>query len=459
MMKKIFNLSLMALSIISFTACSGEEDDIFDASAAERLNNASALYSARLTAQPNGWAMQYYPTYDNEAPNGKGYLLLTRFNRDMTVNVSGYEWPEWYEEQTGSAGSSETEWKCRYKNEYREDTSPWEVITDNGPVLTFNSYNTSLHYFSDPDFRPTGTGFGGDYEFIVVEAPEDASYMMLKGKKRGTYNLLTPIEPGVDYAEYMADVKAFQSKIFPTNAPTYNVLHLGDSIFKMEGAQEGLPNIYPYDGDAVVDERFNPFIMTRRGTDYYLRFRDKKQLTTGETVQDFRYNKLKDVFESVENAQYFISGDTISRFFIHAIKTNKTWLLTRSASMSDDVKQLYDKAYSDMRARNYTLSNVAFSVDPSGVPSFSVRYSANQKNSNALFNLTIKQKGEKVTMTMLPPSENLQKLLTMFPSLSTFIEYFCQEFTGKPVTTGFDLNNIKLENSKNSGSWATFSLR
>ena len=57
-MKKNIILLAMIGAGMAFTACSNEEDMLFDQSAAERLNAASDLYSARLTAQPNGWAVQ-----------------------------------------------------------------------------------------------------------------------------------------------------------------------------------------------------------------------------------------------------------------------------------------------------------------------------------------------------------------------------------------------------------------
>ena len=173
---------------------------MFDKTAAERLNEASALYSQRLTASPNGWAVQLYPTTQDEAPYGSGYLLMFRFHANKSVDASM--------DNLLSYGK------------YLSATSSWDVITDNGPVLSFDTYNPVVHAFSDPEDLPqtgdkdnrideTGTGLGGDFEFIIVDAPEDASYMMLKGKKRGTYNLLTPVEEGVDFETYRSDVKAF----------------------------------------------------------------------------------------------------------------------------------------------------------------------------------------------------------------------------------------------------------
>ena len=67
MKKNIFLLSLIGVGML-FSACSNEQDMLFDESAAERLNGASELYSQRLMAHENGWAVQLYPTLEDEAP-------------------------------------------------------------------------------------------------------------------------------------------------------------------------------------------------------------------------------------------------------------------------------------------------------------------------------------------------------------------------------------------------------
>ena len=169
MKKIIFSLAIAAIAL-SLTGCAGEEDNIFEKSAAERLNESSDKYSARLEAQPNGWAMQYYPTLKDVSPAGSGYLILMDFNPDNSVRVA---------------------MDNRFSgNQYSTATSGWEVIKDNGPVLSFNTYNSCMHAFSDPEDIPwtsdneQSEGCGGDYEFIIVDAPEDASYMMLKGPTR-----------------------------------------------------------------------------------------------------------------------------------------------------------------------------------------------------------------------------------------------------------------------------------
>jgi hypothetical protein len=467
-MKKILSISLILVTALGFSACSGEEDDLFEASAAERLNAASALYSARLTAQPNGWAMQYYPTYDDEAPNGKGYLMLTRFNKDFTVDVSGYDWPEWrYEKPANADADASEEWICHYINEYREDTSFWEVITDNGPVLSFNSYNSAFHFFSDPDYRETGTGFGGDYEFVVVEAPEDASYMVLKGKKRGTYNLLTPVEEGIDYATYMADVKGFHNFIFPESELVSNLVHFGDTIYRMDGSNDGLPNIYPFDGDPVIYESFNPFLITKRGNDYYLRFRDafERDDMDGE-LRELRYDSIQDKFIGVNNANFQITGYYQGRFLREKISSGSKPQLVAGEEVSELLNSyMTDVAASfaqikdpkDRKKRSYGFVGLSFAYDGKEekyVWNVIFRVPSSSANSTAAYIFEADITDNDVTMKYVGPfDESATNISNVIPKISELMNVLTQEYTISPVISNFDLSKLKLTSKTNPDLW------
>lgn len=50
---------------------------------------------------------------------------------------------------------------------------------ENGILLSFDTYNRIFHQFSDP--QSDGIGFGGDYEFYVMEHTSD--HIVLKGKR------------------------------------------------------------------------------------------------------------------------------------------------------------------------------------------------------------------------------------------------------------------------------------
>lgn len=454
-MKKILTLTFILVSALTYTSCTNEEDLIFDKSAAERLNEASDLYSSRLMASPNGWAMQLYPTNDPEYPYGNGYLLLCRFNGDHSVNVS-----------MDNVFSD---------NKYKEDTSLWEVITDNGPVLSFNSHNDCLHAFSDPEDLPftgtdddpndeTGTGAGGDYEFIIVDAPEDASYMMLKGKKRGTYNLLTPIEQGVEYSDYLADVKAFQNKMFSASVPTFDVMYLKESTFKITGANDGIPNIFPYDGDEIIDESFNAFLMTKRGNDYYLRFRDAIQITDEEEVQEFRYNTERDVFESVDNAEYYIDGDDPVRFFKEVTivngLSNYGWQFTPNSDMSASMKAIVDNVVAEFKSRKNTLQSISYHLVNSK-PTLHIQYrTSTGTTANAYFNVNIQETEDGASFTIVESVGQAGQLLNVLPSLNDLVTNILQgTFRISGGYTKFDLNYVTFTSSVDPDKWIIMSLK
>jgi len=443
---------------VALTSCAGEEEAIFDKSAAERLNESSAKYSARLEAQPNGWAMQYYPTYNDEAPYGSGYLILMRFNPDFSVDVS---------------------MDNRFSNNtYATATSAWEVIKDNGPVLSFNTFNACMHAFSDPeDISWTGDdeqseGCGGDYEFIIVDAPEDASYMMLKGKKRNTYNLLTPVEVGVDYQEYLADVKAFHNKMFQANASIGNLICFGpDSIYNMDDSNDGVPNIYPLGSDAIANESFNPFLITKRGNDYYLRFRDafEKDYLEGK-LQELRYDPTQDKFIGTDNPAFIIQGYPAPEFFAkytNAKGDRMIDIITTENAMSPKFKTYIDNltaGFAQMKNKNKAYGFVGLRYMWNAVNKsfqWQVRYTPGTNTPTSVgYNYTPEMTSDGVKFIYEGPgadakgattaAENVRKTLS---SVADITDLLSQQFIVKAADTNFDLTQLRFTSTTDSDLW------
>lgn len=423
---------------LALASCAGEEDDIFSQSAAERLNEASDIYSARLTAQPNGWAMQLYPTNDQDTVTGRGYLVLLRFHKNHQVDAAM------------------NNFLTNYK--YTADTSMWEVITDDGPVLTFNTYNDVIHAFSDPeDLQQTGTGeqpddetgvgIGGDYEFIIVDAPDDATHMMLKGKKRATYNYLTPMEEGVDFQAYMNDVQAFQARMFPVNAPSPDYMHYGDSLCYMVEGGHGLPNIYPVGGDAVIDESFNPFIVTKLADQYYLRFRDAK--TFGDvTVQNYRYDRATDRFVSTDNDAFYIEGSDPTTFFPLSLTVEGNyWSLRSDADMSPDFNAAFAAMVSQFQSvnKNYRPTRVVLRI-VDGQFVLHVPY-ANQERTFCDVALAYRVNADgTITFTNDgPANEASGNIMRRITAIQAFADLLCSKtYAISAATTRFDLSRIRL---------------
>lgn len=440
MMNKILAMSLLLAGGLLATSCVSEEDDLFDKTAAERLNEIKDVYSARLEAQPAGWAMQYYPTNDDEVPYGNGYLILCDFNPDHSVKVA--------------MRNAFTD------NKYDEAVSVWDVITDNGPVLSFNSYNRLFHIFSSPedvtstDDNETGTGIGGDYEFVIVDAPEDASYMMLKGKKRGTYSLLTPLEEGTDYETYFNDVNSFTSTMFASTVPNRIYMMVKDSKYGFDEASTTIPLVYLDGTDPVMNGYHYHFLITKRYDDYYLRFRETIFVDDNEPeAQDFRYDPTLDRFISTENSSVYIMGEDPATFFHGEIfEEHHRWQWQTSSEMSDKFKALWNEANQQFKGFGGSLTNMVLRQD-GGQPRIRVTYNmGGTSRPDFFYNMQKDDTG--VTLQYTGPAETSgQNTLEKIPALKQIIEMMGQHLTITAATTAFNLRYVKVALTSDPDMW------
>lgn len=267
-MKKylIYAMSLL-LAGPAFTSCKNEEDDIFEASPADRLNQAVEDYTNILCAAPNGWVMQYF-TNEREP----GYIYLMDFDKNTSVKIA-----------------ANNKW---IGNAYKEETSMFEIITDNGPVLTFNTFNDIFHIFSDPDDVPDteidneqGYGHKGDYEFIVMEAKSD--YIRLKGKKYSKIIEMRPLEEGKDWETYLTECADFVNTTLSSKIPVYQ-LHTAESIYNLAHADYGYFYACKADGDPVTETDFIPFIKDGDGIKFWEAYKGSDEKIS---VQHFQLNE------------------------------------------------------------------------------------------------------------------------------------------------------------------------
>lgn len=338
-MNKNITKSLLALLACSaaFCACSREEADLFDQSAADRLNAASSTYTERLAAHGGEWVLEYFPTNYSDsitsafAPRSKGYLLLNKFRADGSVVV----------------GMS----NVFSGNKYQESTSAWEIITDLGPVLSYNTYNECIHAFSNPQefsngsgIGQSGTGVGGDYEFVITHLEEDVQQTMLKGKKRGSYSRLTRLPEGTNFEEYFADVADFSTNHFPDDMPNDLVMELGGKNYYVRSLSTGIACIWPV-GESWADSKtYHPFIFSKMGDGkYYLRFREAVEGATEDIeAQEFVWDENQYCFVDVADSKNVIRGldaADIAAFYNHAITLNG-WKF--SNDLGPDAQAIYD---------------------------------------------------------------------------------------------------------------------
>lgn len=275
----------------SFSACTNEEDDIFEASPADRLNQAMEDYTALLCKPANGWAMQYFADNENEG----GYTFLMKFDKNTSVTIAGNN--QW----TG--------------NVYKEETSMFDLIADNGPVLTFNTFNDVFHIFASPEDLPStpdneaGYGHNGDYEFIVMDATDDL--ITLKGKKTAIRVLMTPLADNTDWEQYFTDLNAKAKSLFNSKLEPL-ILDVDGERYTITKATSGVFNFVPEGGDAITETTLSPYLVTTSGIRLAKEFKGKDE---NFEVQTFTFAEDGTLVSSDDNHNAVIKAQPLATLF------------------------------------------------------------------------------------------------------------------------------------------------
>jgi len=185
-MKNIKNTIYILVAITSsmlFTSCVHDEKEIFDDSASNRIDKAVKEYKEILESSPNGWHMVLWTGANY---SGGGYNMFVKF-KDGKVSIQSDIAP--------------ADMICR---------SDYTIGKNQGPVLTFNTYNTLMHYMSEASSTMLN-GNEGDFEFVIQRATNDSIF--LKGTKWGNKTVLTRVKEGTDIAatinKMQANLKSF----------------------------------------------------------------------------------------------------------------------------------------------------------------------------------------------------------------------------------------------------------
>lgn len=255
MMKKLYKFSAIAavLMSVSLASCNHEEADIFDQNAAHRTEEARKMYKEILLDKGGKWQMEYFTSEEEH-----GYVYLFTFRNDGTVTISGNN--EYITKLTNIDSNVPS---------YGSETSMWTILSDNGPVLSFNSYNTIFHLFATPEDIPgterdeQGYGHSGDYEFDLMKFSNDTLY--LEGKKNGAEIIMTRIAPETDDKTYLNEVVALADSFFNAKVPAVYVnLPGGYRHVVLDGATQ-LPKFYPETGDYITEYVGRNAIITHDG--------------------------------------------------------------------------------------------------------------------------------------------------------------------------------------------------
>lgn len=250
--KSLF-IFLAAASLLSVQSCLKEQADIFDKPSSTRLEEFVQNVQKTLTSSASGWVMEYYPGI-GQSYGGYAYHLLFTENGEVTA-ISELDPEESY-------------------------TSYYTMTKDNGPVLSFDTYNEVLHYFATPSSSEYEAK-GGDFEFTVLSCDPEAIVML--GKRSGNRYTLRPFAVGGEPKAYIKKVLEMSESLMAAsvkgNIGTLEVL--GDVNLDSRCVK------FAYEKTEAGDSTlFMPFMFTPEGIRAY-----KPVTLGGVTFQDLKYDE------------------------------------------------------------------------------------------------------------------------------------------------------------------------
>lgn len=195
MIKKIYYILASAVVLMSFAACSLKEDPIFSETASQRSGENLEKVRTVLTAAPNGWLMSYYGNLSIG-----GYNIMVKFEGD-SATVASEKWGPNHVAGLDASGKAV------------KSTSHFKLELSMGTVLSFDSYNPTIHYFSmpnNPDYTyDTADGLSGDMEFRVMHASADS--VVMRGKKSNNKIVMTPIPADRTWESIISEASATET--------------------------------------------------------------------------------------------------------------------------------------------------------------------------------------------------------------------------------------------------------
>lgn len=300
---KINKIILPLLFGTMLVACSPRVDDVFEDTAMVRMEKRRAELINMFVSAPNGWVMQYFAQSDptaSDTTKHKGYTFLMQFRNDGTVTVG-----------------------APVNGVFNTETSMWDVINDNSSVLTFNTFNSIFHYYSNPDpalglWGADGVGVGGDYEFMVLEYNEAERYQLLKGKKNSCYVRMYPLAASEDWEGYFAKINAMDKFIFEERTPLD--LYSNGKHFTLYNGHTHEFRAFPFGADTLGGGSYYGLLVTDKG----IRLHDDTLLSAQVHRAEFRLDADKKRLVSVENSKIYMTIDGKTAFVSDAANA-KPW--------------------------------------------------------------------------------------------------------------------------------------
>ena len=245
---KLFIYLLLALPALFLQSCQTEEENVFGKPYSERMDEFLQKAQETLVASQYGWALDYYPQR-NQAYGGVAYTI--KFTNDDAI--------------------------VRYENnpDDGEVKSLYKMKEDDGPVLSFDTYNTFLHIYATPkdgEYR----GKEGDFEFVIDSIGADR--IKIHGKR--SLNTMYLNKLSGEASEYIEKVTELTNLFVFSDV----ALNIGGKPYTLVVTDKNNRQLAIYDGDKLVAE--SAYAFTDKGIRLY-----EPIMVNGVQLYDLTFDK------------------------------------------------------------------------------------------------------------------------------------------------------------------------
>lgn len=249
-MKKTYILLL--LIPIFLQSCLKDDTKIFEQTASDRVNNTLLQAQQVLTEAKNGWIFKFFP---DESYGGYNFVMnFTKADVTMSMELAD--------------------------NNYKE-TSLYQLKAEAGPILSFDTYNTLIHYFRKPS-QANVDGYGGDYEFIILNVSSDK--ISLKGKLSGRLMYMIPAPKELSAEKFLENISNTSAKL---EGKRYALKVKGDSVAIVTTTMGGrVLELNTIDKSGKKNKEQFPVVLSENGFDCF-----KALTVNGVTASSFVFDE------------------------------------------------------------------------------------------------------------------------------------------------------------------------